>query len=222
MNWQYNTIWFDQIDSNKRFIWDSRQKNTPPPTLAGVEYLFLWHYKAKKGSFDLIPESHECAYLDITFSNIKDFKGVGKFANLKRLHVDYCLKLESDRGLANLKNTLEWLHIEQSKKLTSIDEISKLSNLKVLRLNRCGPIEDLEFLKSLPNLTDFRFVDTNILSGDLTPLIDHPNLKAVGFLDKRHFNFKSKSIDAIFKERANEDDFRDYVYKGEYRTFKYK
>ncbi|MFD0763503.1 hypothetical protein ACFQZI_01470 [Mucilaginibacter lutimaris] len=222
MNWEYNTIWFDQIDSHKRFIWDSKKKITQTPVLTGVEYLFLWHYKVTEGNFNEIPEANDCRYLDITFSNIKDFSGIKRFTDLKRLHVDYCLKLESDRGLADLKDTLEWLHIEQSKKLTSINEISVLSNLKVLSLNNCGPIESLNFIQLLPHLIDFRFVGTNILSGDLTPLIEHPNLKSVGFLDKRHYNFKSKAIDAIFKEKANEDSFKDYVYKGEYRTFKYK
>jgi hypothetical protein len=82
-------------------------------------------------------------------------------------------------------------------------------------------LENLGFLKDLPNLVDFRFVDTNVLDGDLTPIIEHPNLRNAGFLDRRNFNFKSEKINALLKSRAS-DDYKEFAYKGEHETFRYK
>ena len=133
----------------------------------------------------------------------------------------YCLKLESDAGIAALKNSLEILHIQQSKKIRGLAEIAHLSCLKVLRLNSCGSLPNIRFIKDLPNLLDFRFGDTTILDGDLTPILEHPTLRSVGFFNKRHYNYSSEKIDAILRPKAG-DETKDFVYKGEYQTFKYK
>lgn len=132
-----------------------------------------------------------------------------------------CIKLENDLGLSVLEDTLEFLQINTSKKLQSVDEISRLKNLKTLRLNNCGTLKNLDFLKELPDLIDFRFVDTNVLDGDLSPIIEHPALRSVGFLNKRHYNYTDKGIDAILKAKSD-TEYKDFVYKGKYETFKYK
>jgi hypothetical protein len=75
--------------------------------------------------------------------------------------------------------------------------------------------------KNLPNLLEFRFVDTNILDGDLTPLLEHPTLRSVGFSNKRHYNYTSEKIDEMLGPK-DRDETKDFVYKGEYQTFKYK
>ncbi|HVS92992.1 MAG TPA: hypothetical protein VHE59_13205 [Mucilaginibacter sp.] len=73
----------------------------------------------------------------------------------------------------------------------------------------------------LPKLIDFRFVNTNILDGDLTQLIEHPTIRSVGFLNKRHYNYSDEQIDLELKAKSDEE-FRDFAYKGEYLTSKYK
>ena len=70
-----------------------------------------------------------------------------------------------------------------------------------MRLNSCGPIENLDFLKNFPKLTDFRFVKTNILDGNLNPIIEHPTISSVGFSDKRHYNNKSENIKLILENK---------------------
>ncbi|UUZ55315.1 hypothetical protein LP419_05935 [Massilia sp. H-1] len=72
----------------------------------------------------------------------------------------------------------------------------------------------------MPNLLDFRFVDTNVLDGDLTPLMNHPNLVNAYFLDKRHYNFKSVEVQQHLKERN--EVAKEYLYRGEFRTYRYK
>ena len=62
------------------------------------------------------------------------------------------MKLENDFGLGRLKDSIEFLHINTSKKFKFTDELLELKKLKVLCLNACGPIDNLDFLKNFPNL----------------------------------------------------------------------
>ena len=90
-----------------------------------------------------------------------------------------------------------------------------------MRINSRREIENLDFLKEFPELIEFRFVDTKIKSGDLSPILKHPKIRSVGFLNKRHYNFKDKELKTLLSEKSN-DDYRDEIYKGEYMTFKYE
>lgn len=221
MDWRYNTIWFEQIDPEKQLTWDFKEKKSLPLHINNKEYVTLWYYKEKEISFGRIPPSDKLLYLELNWANVKNFCQIQRFPSLKRLELHYCTKLESDSGLKELKDTVEHLHINQSKKLLLTDEISQLVNLKVLRLNNCGSLKSLHFLRDLPKLIDFRFVNTDILDGDLTPILDHPSLKNVGFFNKCHYNSTREKIDAILESRLN-SEYKDFFYKGEYKTFKYK
>ena len=220
MDWRYNTIWFDQIEDDKLFLKDFKENtiNTKNKIFNNAEYAIFWHLKEKLNAFDNIESSENILFLELNWANIKNFTGIEKFNNLKRLELHYCVKLETDENLGRLKNNLEFIHINQSKKFKISDELLSLSNLKVLCLNSCAPIESLDFLKNFPKLIDFRFVDTNIIDGNLNPILEHPTLKNVGFLDKRHYNWKSETLK---KELTNNDDYKKYVKKGEYQTFRY-
>jgi hypothetical protein len=186
-----------------------------------IEYAIVWHYKFKGISIELFPDSEKLRYLELDWANINDLVGINKFKNLKRLELHYCTKLENDFGISSLGNTLEFLHINQSKKLILSNELFELKKLKVLLLNSCGNIDNLSFLKFLPDLIDFRFVDTNIIDGNLTPIIEHPKIKTVGFKNKRHYNLKDKKINSELLAKPTEE-IKEFVYKGEFKTFRYR
>ena len=77
-----------------------------------------------------------------------------------------------------------------------------------------GPVVLFEF----PRLLDFRFVDTNVRSGDLSPLIAHQTLRSVGFMDKRHYNMTAAEVDRAFESKSNLT-FQEFVSKGQWQTF---
>ena len=143
---------------------------------------------------------------------------------LKRLELHYCTKLDSDTGLSTLADTLEHLHINQSKKFVPSKELLSLKNLRVLCLNSCGNLENLDFLSEFPNLIDFRFVNTNVTDGDLTPIIKHPSIRSVGFLNNRHYNVSENSMDCSLIEKNVDVDYKTIVHKkgnGGYFTYRY-
>lgn len=221
MDWRYNTIWFDQIEKEKFSQIDCNEKSISSLNLDVIEYCIIWHFKNKKRNFENLPDSESLQYLELNWANPINFQGLEKYTNLKRLELHYCTKLETDIGLSRLKDSLEHLHINQSKKFNISTELEELKNLRVLALNNCAPIDNLNFLSKLPNLIDFRFAYTNIINGDLSPILKHPNLKTVAFDDKRHYNFKAENLRNALNLKSTEE-FREYVYKGEFRTFRYK
>ena len=107
-------------------------------------------------------------------------------ANLKRL--------ESLAGIEGLE-ALEELEIHTCRAIRSIDEIGSLSNLKKLRLNNDGEIESLKPLEKLSTLEEVSFYEsTNILDGDLSPLLRQNRLSRVSFQNRRHYTHRREEF----------------------------
>lgn len=220
MDWTYNTIWPEQLQPSELRIVDLSKSPSIGGSLAGGSYLFVRGFKSALRNLTDFPVKGSVKHLQLTMANITSLEGLSSLGKVKRLELDYCLKLQSDSGLSEAADSLEWLHITQAKKFPLGQELLGLSQLKVLCLNNCAPLQDIEFLSYFPNLVDFRFVETNVLSGDLSPLLRHPTLCSVGFLDKRHYNLRSREIEEKLQERRNASI--TIVHNGPYETFKYK
>lgn len=222
MDWRYNTIWFEQLEQSKIFQKDFKENTiiSENKIFEKSEYAIIWYMKGKADSFDRLNKSDELLYLELHSANIENFNGIEKYRNLKRLELHYCTKLENDSGLSSLKGSLEYLHINQSKKMKFTDELIQLKKLKVLCLNDCAPIESLDFLKNFPQLIDFRFVNTNILDGNLEPILNHPTIRTVSYLNKRHYNYKSEEMNRILEYKLK-NEYRTFEQKGEYETYRY-
>jgi len=222
MDWRFNTIWFEQLEQEKVFQQDFKENTiaTEDKNFENSEYAIIWHLKEKLNSFDNLSQSDKLLYLELDWANIKNFEGIEKFRNLKRLELHYCVKLENDKGLSQLNDNLEFLHINISKKFKFSDELLKLKKLKVLCLNACGSLDNLDFLNNFPSLIDFRFVDTNVLNGNLNPILEHPTIRTVGFLDRKHYNYKSEKL-KLELENKFQSDYKTIVHKGQYLTYRY-
>jgi hypothetical protein len=222
MDWRYNTLWFEQMELGKIYVENFKEKTTydNENKIEKAEYAFLDHLNNEKNPILNLLPTEKILYLDLTWANIKSFECLHNFTALKRLETHYCLKLETDSGLSRFSETLEFLHINQSKKLIFSEQLLQLKKLKVLCLNNCAPIESLDFLKHFPQLIDFRFVDTNVLDGNLNPILDHPSIRTVGFLDKKHYNNKSDKLQ-LELDCKFENEYKTKVYKGEFMTYRY-
>ena len=218
MDWRYNTIWFDQIDPNRIENLDLRTEKIS--NLQNKEYVSLRGYSQKNALLDTFPISNEVLYLELSFSNLRAFNGIGRLPRIKRLELVHCYKIESDSGLAEVSGSLQQLHFLNSKKLKIGNGLKSLRNIEVLRLNSCGEVDNLDFLYDFPRLLDFRFVDTNVRSGDLSPLIKHETLRSVGFMDKKHYNMKREEVDRVLESKSSRP-LQEFVSKGQWRTFRY-
>ncbi|WP_203340139.1 hypothetical protein [Planococcus beijingensis] len=220
-NWKNNTIWFEDIPTELQGYINLKEEKMEIESLSEIEYLTLWHYKSKLHNFEELPYMEKLLYLELNWSNQHDFFGAKKFPALKRLELHYCTKLASDHGISNLASTLEHLHINQSKKFEMSDELLSLKNLRVLCLNSCADLPNLGFLKHFPQLINFRFVDTKVVDGDLTPILEHPTIRRAGTMDKRHYNMSSEKLNRLLEQKDGGQEYRSVVKKGKWETFRY-
>ena len=116
MDWRFNTIWFEQLEQGKLFEKDFKDRSLDfaNKDFQNSEYAIIWHLKEKANAFDNLRESENLLYLDLHWANLKNFYGIEKYRNLKRLELHCCIKLEEDKGISQLANSLEYLHINFS------------------------------------------------------------------------------------------------------------
>lgn len=162
-----------------------------------LEVLDLSKYRARSHDLTELPEQPALRELSIVQSAITSLHGVARFRTLEKLEVAYLSKLEKLSELERLPG-LTMLECDTCRKLRNHASVQNLENLRILRFNDCGAIPTLAFLDKMKRLEEFRFVDSNVLDGDLTPLL---RLQRVGFLRKRHYSHTPEQIDSLLAAR---------------------
>jgi len=196
---EHFTIRWEVIPESARWIGEWRDFRRLPRNDA-LRYLILWHHKTDDGGLGNIDLPASLRYLHLNWSNAKNIWPVPP--GIRRLEMHYCLKLQLARGLAAGCPDLRHLHLNMCRRFQDLPNILKLKKLEVLCLNDCGNLPSLDFLARYPQLRDFRFVNTNVSDGDLSPLLSHPGLENVGTLDKRHYSHKADDVDAAIASRS--------------------
>ena len=160
--------------------------------------LDLSGYKPKTKDLAGIPALPQLRELVLVQPSIGSLVGVSKFPMLARLEITNASRLESLEGIEGLPS-LEALHCLTCRRLGDHTRIVEVKSLRSVRFNDCGEIASLRFLAKMPNLNEFRFVGTNIVDGDLRPLLA---LSHVGFLPKKHYTHTPAELDAILRAKG--------------------
>ncbi len=145
-------------------------------------------------------EARRLKRLDLTSRKLESLHGVSQLPSLVRFDLLDCYKLESIDDLAG--TSVEVLEIENCRKVGSLEPLQGHRSLRRLILNGCAGIESLEPLGSCEKLELVILGgNTNITTGDLALLLNNPRLKTFRFKNRRHYNLKSKDVDALLMER---------------------
>jgi hypothetical protein len=128
----------------------------------------------------------------------RSLDGLGRLVNLRSLRLANLKRLRSLRGLEELAH-LEELEIHTCRGIDSIEEVGALRHLKKLHLNNDGPIASLRPLEKLIGLESVLFYEsTNILDGDLSPLLRQKHLSNVSFQNRRHYSHRREDFGAAY------------------------
>jgi Leucine-rich repeat (LRR) protein len=163
---------------------DWRQKAKSVFHSVKLKILVIDHYKGK----DLSAFSHltNLEELSLLNSPLESLNGIEKLTKLKKIRFGNLRKLTTVSELASLTN-LEELWIEGSRKIQSIDAVANLINLKVLNFSDSGDIETIKPIAKLNKLERIIFSgSTNIVDGDLTPLLNRPNI-VIALPRRKHY-----------------------------------
>jgi len=154
-------------------------------SLVIVKVIRLFNYSCKEKNFRHISNLKNLESLYISISDIESLTGIENLIKLKNIEFHYLKNLTNIAQLKYLHNTLESLIIGNAKKIEDFDSVKELKKLETLGFSKCGSIPSISFLKDMPKLSDFRFVDTAIEDGNLYPLV---RLKFAGFMNKRYYS----------------------------------
>lgn len=118
-------------------------------------------------------------------------EGVQDLAILEFLEIGLARKLASLDGL-EAQSELEWLELSTCRKVRDVSPVAALHRLRVLLLGDLGEIASIRPLSRLEKLERLFLIEsTNVLDGDLFPLLDLPRLEHVDFLDRPHYSHRS-------------------------------
>jgi Leucine-rich repeat (LRR) protein len=133
--------------------------------------------------------------LSILTAPIHDLKGLGSLMKLRHLRLGNLRRLTSLSGPEQLVN-IEELEIHTCRAIRSIEEIGQLTNLRRLSLSNDGEIDSLRPLAYLVSLESLVFYEsTNVVDGDLSPLLGLKNLSNVAFQNRRHYSHRREDIE---------------------------
>lgn len=139
--------------------------------------------------------------LNLTTCRIKNLDGIGKSQRMQCLYLAYNRSLSDISALRDVKDTLKLLRIENCAKIKDFSVLGELQQLELLDLSGTNEIENLAFLKSLPNLKFF-VCSMNVLDGDLTPCLNIPYVYINRY--RKHYNLDPKKFPRKLIARGNE------------------
>jgi hypothetical protein len=136
----------------------------------------------------------------LTISNapIENIDGLSSLTNLNYLSLSNLNRLSSLQGLQKLIELKE-LEIQRCKGIFAIPEVFKLEKLERLLLIDLGSIDSIVNILNLKKLKEFFFYEsTNILDGNLFPLIELKDLNKISFQNRKHYSHKREDFGKLY------------------------
>jgi hypothetical protein len=163
---------------------------------ATLKELFINRYNGKDSApFGKLANLESLAILNAPLENLHGLSTLTKLRSLRLANLKRLATLEGIEGLTNL----EELEIHTCRAIGSIREVGSLLRLKKLNLNNDGDIESLKPLDHLNGLEAVVFYEsTNIVDGDLSPLLRQRNLARVSFQNRRHYSHRREDFGAAY------------------------
>ncbi len=157
-----------------------------------LKELSINRYKGKNTDpFAKLMNLESLAILSAPITNLFGLRALKKLRSLRLANLRCLASLEGIEELEGLKE----LEIHTCRQINSIRELGSLSQLKKLGLNNNGNIDSLKPLGSIRNLEMVVFYETtNIIDGDLLPLLSQRNLARVSFQNRRHYSHRREDF----------------------------
>jgi len=169
-----------------------RPKSTSLFDCLSLKKLFINRYNGKDTSeFAKLINLESLAILNASIGNLH---GLETLKKLRFLRLGNLRRLTSLDGIEKLTN-LEELNLNTCRAISSINEVAALTKLRKLYFNNGGEIESLKPLEKLELLEAVIFyASTNIVDGDLSPLLCLKNLNKISFQNRRHYSHRREEF----------------------------
>jgi hypothetical protein len=190
--------WFPLLEV---FIGDWHADNVHLQRCRELRQLRAWNFKPKSKDLTELASIVRLEWLVLIKTNLASLAGIESLEDLRMLEITYAPDLKSLSALGNGDLQLRELEISNAKKIASYEPIQKCRWLRSLKLSSCAPLKDVNWLTPLQRLEFFSFVETNVESGDLQPLLKLPQLRYAGSMDKKHYQPRIDELNKQLNQR---------------------
>lgn len=167
--------------------------------------LMITNYNSKTKDFSDLRSIARLEDLRIIRTNIESLSGIETLKDLKYLMIAYASRLKDISSIG--KTNLREIEFDNIKKIQDYNSFGDLEYLRKIILSKCANIENINWIRILKNLDFFSFVDTNVIDGNLSPLLELQELRYVGSFDKKHYNLKIEELNKHLSEVHQQKHF---------------
>jgi Leucine-rich repeat (LRR) protein len=184
--------------------WSSKFENIAH--CRNLKRISLRRYQSKHGNLSDLSGLAHLEEVGIVQSPIVSLRGLGELERLKKLELSHLGKLTLIDEIDRNAESLEFLMFSVCRKIRNHAFVRVLRKLRVLAFNDCGEMPSVAFVRQMPTLKDFRFVNTNVLDGDMAPCAGVDN---ASFFKKRHYSHSPEEIKALSTGSLSAEDASD-------------
>ncbi len=137
--------------------------------------------------------------LRLTRPGVTSLRGVRSLTTLEILDVAYAQNLVTVQDAEALPHLREAV-FQNCPKLADHSRLGECGTLRSLQFTRCGVMPSLAFLDSMRQLEHFSFVGTNVVDGDMRPLL---RLRSTGFDSRKHYSHTCDEVSVAVMRNAS-------------------
>ncbi|NUP11335.1 MAG: hypothetical protein HOW73_35260 [Polyangiaceae bacterium] len=164
-----------------------------------VRVLALNRFAPKTADLTELAELKQLIGLNLTSPGIRSLQQIGSLALLNNLEITGAAKLATLHNIEVLQH-LRSVDLFKCPAVSDHELVGACKQITALRFARCGAIKSLAFVESMPALERFSFLGTDVLDGNMRPVL---GLKAVGFDARPHFSHTQREVDEILGSRKH-------------------
>src|SRR3954454_21216452 len=120
--------------------------------------------------------------------HLRSLRGVSDLGQLAHLQIQGARQLEDLSDLTYVADSLTALWLEDCRRLQDLEYIGQLGKLRELGISDCGEIASFAPMRNLQRLDTLpAWGTTEVLDGDLAPLVDLRELREIRMRDRRRY-----------------------------------
>ena len=146
--------------------------------------------------------SKELDTLEISSCRIRTLDGIETAPKMQCLYLSHNRQLQDISRLDEVKKTLKALRIQQCSKICDFSVLAELKNLEYLFLEGSNKIPSLDFVRTLSNLKTL-IINMEVEDGDISPCLNL-SYAHCGRI-RKHYNLKANDLPKGIYYRGNEN-----------------
>lgn len=183
----------------EEFVGDWHRDNAGIALCRELRTLRTWGFRSEQQDLSDLAGCVRLERLGLVKPGITSLEGIEALEDLRYLTVAYAPKISDLAPLASSTVNLREIEFENLKNIADYAPLASIRKLRRLQVFKCAPMKDLEWTRGMEYLDFFSFVETNVLCGDLSPLLALPRLRYVGAGNRRDYSHSDNELNELLE-----------------------